>query len=159
MQHKFDDISNTTPAPDHHDGDNDSTSPARVRNDHPSVEEAEAEEVKGLGHRFLILHGPWLRQKELIFQVELDEDYDENKRFKDINTLVQGQLHGIRGLLLQKYLGDAFTKKWLSKSVSTVHFLYECTNCSISLLREWIHNTAMHLRKLAAVIFGVRLLI
>ena len=76
---KFDDISNTTPAPDRHDGDNDSTSPARKRrhtqednldpDDHPSVEEAEAEEVKGLGHCFLILHGPWLRWKELIFQV------------------------------------------------------------------------------------------
>ena len=111
-----------------------------VLDDHPSVEEAEAEEVKGLGHHFLILHGPWLRRKELIFQVKLDEDYDENERFKDINTLVQGQLHEIRGLLPQKYLGDAFTKKWLSKSVSTVHFLYECTNYSISLLREWIHN-------------------
>ena len=129
----------------HHDGDNDSTSPARKRHcmqednldpdDHPSDEEAEAEEVKGLGHCFLILHGPWLRRKELIFQVQLDEDYDENERFKDINTLVQGQSHEIRGLLLQKYLGDAFTKKWLLKSVSTVHFLYEFTNCSISLLR------------------------
>ena len=35
--------------------------------DHPSVEEAEAEEVKGLGCHFLILHGPWLRWEELIF--------------------------------------------------------------------------------------------
>jgi hypothetical protein len=149
LQHKFDNISNTAPdgntATDGDNEDNDSTSPARKRHqrednldpdDRPSVEEAEAEEVKGLGRQFLILHGPWLRRKELIFQVELDEDYDENKRFKDTNTLVQGQLHEIRGLLLEKYLGDAFTKKWLSKSVSNVHFLYECTNCSISLLRE-----------------------
>jgi hypothetical protein len=99
--------------------------------DQLSVEEAEADEVKRLGRRFLILNGPWLRRKELIFQVEIDEDYDENERFKDINTLVQGQLREIRALLPEKYLGDAFTKKWLSKSVSNVHFLYECANCQL----------------------------
>jgi hypothetical protein len=126
LQRKFEDISNRD-TPNGDNDDNDSTLPARKRrrrqdddldSDQPSVEEAEAEEVKGLGRRFLILHGPWLRQKELIFQVELDENYDEKERFKDINTLVQGQLHEIRGLLPEKYLGDAFTKKWLSKSVS-----------------------------------------
>jgi hypothetical protein len=125
LQRKFDDISNTVPDGD--DDDDDSTSPAKKRrrrqedgldSDQPSVEEAEAEEVKGLGRRFLILHGPWLRRKELIFQIELDENYVEEERFKDINTLIQGQLHEIRGLLPEKYLGDAFTKKWLSKSVS-----------------------------------------
>lgn len=123
LQRKFEDISNRDTPND----EDDSTLPARKRrrrqdddldSDQPSVEEAEAEEVKGLGRRFLILHGPWLRQKELIFQVELDENYDEKERFKDIKTLVQGQLHEIRGLLPEKYLGDAFTKKWLSKSVS-----------------------------------------
>jgi hypothetical protein len=125
LQRKFDDISNTVPDGD--DDDDDSTSPAKKRrrrqedgldSDQPSVEEAEAEEVKGLDRRFLILHGPWLRRKELIFQIELDENYVEEERFKDINTLIQGQLHEIRGLLPEKYLGDAFTKKWLSKSVS-----------------------------------------
>ena len=127
MQRKFEDISNTTPDGDRDNDDDDSTPPARKRrrrqeddldSDQPSVEEAEAEEVKGLGRRFLILHGPWLRRKDQIFQVELDEDYDEKERFKDINTLVQGQLLEIRSLLPEKYLGDAFTKKWLSKSVS-----------------------------------------
>jgi hypothetical protein len=127
LQRKFDDISNLNTAPDGDDDDDDSASPTRKRrrrqeddldNDQSSVEEAEAEEVKGLGRRFLILHGPWLRRKELIFQVELDEDYDENERFKDVNSLVQGQLREIRGLLPEKYHGDAFTKKWLSKSVS-----------------------------------------
>jgi hypothetical protein len=93
-----------------------------------------------------MLRGPWLRQKEFIFQAELDEDYDKNERFNDANTMVQGQLHELRGLLPEKYLGDAFTKKWLSKSVSNVYFLYECTNCSFSSLREWTHNvrTLLH---------------
>lgn len=148
LQCKFDDISNTP-----QDGDDDSTSPSkrqrRMRedpDDQPSVEEAEADEVKRLGRRFVILHGPWLRRKELIFQIELEEDYDEEERFKDTNTMLQGQLYEIRGLLPEKYLGDAFTKKWLSKSVSNVCFLYECTNCSISSLREWTHNVPTLLR-------------
>jgi hypothetical protein len=132
LQRKFDDISNT---PQAEDGGGNSTSHANKRrrtqdnvdsDDQPSVEEGEADEVKRLGRRFVILYGPWLRRKELIFQVELDEDYDERERFKDINTMVQGQLREIRGLLPGKYLGDAFTKKWLSKSVSNVCFLYEC---------------------------------
>ena len=149
LQRKFDDISNT---PQNASGDGDSTSPTRKRrrtldpDDHPSVEEAEADEVKSLGRRFVILHGPWLRRKELIFQAELDEDYNEKERFKDTNTMVQGQLREIRGLLPEKYLVDAFTKKWLSKSVSNICFQYECTNYSISSLREWTHNDPTLLR-------------
>ena len=154
LQRKFDDISNTPQG-----GGDDSTSPAKKRrrtqasseenldpDDQPSIEEAEADEVKRLGRRFVILHGLWLRQKEVIFQVDLDEGYEEIERFKDTNTMVQGQLREIRGLLPEKYHGDAFTKKWLSKSVSNVHFLYECTNNSISSSREWTHNdpTLLH---------------
>ncbi len=131
LQRKFDDISNSP-----QDGDSDSTTPAKKRrrtqarsgdnpdpDAQPDVEEAEADEVKRLGRRFVILHGPWLRRKELLFQVQLEEDYDEKERFKDTNTMVQGQLHEIRGLLPEKYHGDAFTKKWLSKSVSKFTFL------------------------------------
>ena len=131
LQRKFDDISNN--------GDDDSTPSATKRrrtlgdsldhDDQLSLEEAEIDEVKRLGRRFVILHGPWLRRKEHIFQVELDENYDEAERFRDTNTIVQGQLREIRGLLPEKHLGDAFTKKWLSKSVSNICFLYECTNC------------------------------
>jgi hypothetical protein len=131
LQRKFDDISNTP-----QDGDDDSpaTSPAKKRrrtqednldDDQPSVEDADLDEVKRLGRQFVILHGPWLRRKEHIFQVELDEEYDEKDRFKDTNTLVQSQLCEIRRLLPDKYLGDAFTKRWLPKSVSNVYFLCE----------------------------------
>jgi len=125
LQRKFDDISNTA-----QDGDNHSPSPLRKRRrtqagsedgsdpDEPCVAEAETDEVKRLGRRFVILHGPWLRRRELIFEVAVEEDYDEQDRFQDTNTLVQGQLHEIRGLLPEKYHGDSFTKKWLSRSVS-----------------------------------------
>ena len=68
----------------------------------------------------MILHGPWLKRKELIFEVEVDEDYNEKDRFMDNNTMVQGQLHEVRDLLPQKYHGDSFTKRWISKSVSIV---------------------------------------
>jgi hypothetical protein len=148
LQRKFDDISNTP-----QDGDDSTPAAAKKRrrtqdNDQPKVDEAEVDDVKSLGRRFVILHGPWLRRKELIFQVELvdDEDYDEKERFKDTNTMVQGQLREIRGLLPEKYLENAFTKKWLSKSVSNVRFLYKCTNCSNSSSREWTHNvpTLLH---------------
>ena len=88
--------------------------------DEPRIEEAETEEVKRLGRRFVILHGPWLKRKEHIFEVEVDEDYDEKDRFTDNDTMAQGQLREVRGLLPQKYLGDSFTKRWLSKSVSIV---------------------------------------
>jgi hypothetical protein len=121
LQRKFDDISNSP------DGDDDnSTPPPKKRGrrsgdpDEPNVEEAETEEVKRLGRRFVILHGPWLKRREHIFEVEFDEDYDEKDRFKDNDTMAQGQLHEIRGLLPEKYHGDAFTKRWLSKSVSNV---------------------------------------
>ena len=149
LQRKFNDISN---APED-DSDNATvTSPARkrCRTDNPDdddLEEAEKDEVKHLARHFVIMHGPWLKQK-LIFQVELvdDEDYDEKERFKDTNTMVQGQLREIRGLLPEKYLEDSFMAKWLSKSVSNVCFLYKCTNCSISSSREWTHNapTLLH---------------
>ena len=130
MQCKFDDVSNFENGNEDHDSgpppkkrgrrSGDTTGP-----DDPSVEEAETEEVKRLGRRFVILHGPWLKRKEHIFEVELDEDYDEKDRFKDNNTFVQGQLHEIRGLLPEKYHGDSFTKRWLSKSVSNV-WIYLC---------------------------------
>ena len=152
LQRKFDNISNSP------QDDDDSTSPAKKRrrtqarsedpDGEPSVEEAETDEVKRLGRRFVILCGPWLRRKELVFQVELDEGYDEKDQFKDTNTMVQGQLREIRDLLPEKYHGDAFTKKWLSKSVSNVHFLYEYygADCSISSLMEWTRNdpTLLH---------------
>ena len=38
----------------------------------------------------MILHGPWLKRKEHIFEVELNEDYDEKDQFKDNNAFVQG---------------------------------------------------------------------
>jgi hypothetical protein len=153
LQRKFDDISNSP-----RDGGDDSTSPPKKRRrtragsedspdpDEPSVEEAETDEVKGLGRRFVILHGPWLRQRELVFQVEFDGDYDEKERFKGANTMLQGQLHEIRGLLPEKYHGDAFTKKWLSKAVSNVCTLNYDANYSISSLKEWTRNdpTLLH---------------
>ena len=43
--------------------------------DNDDLEEAEKDEVKRLGRRFVILHGPWLKLK-LIFQVELVDDED-----------------------------------------------------------------------------------
>ncbi len=125
LQRKFDDISN---APQ--DADDNLTSPPKKRQrtgaipedspdpDEPSVKEAETDEVKRLGRRFVILHGLWLREREHIFQVEFNEDYDEKQRFKDTNTMVQGQLREIKGLLPEKYHGDAFMKTWLSRSVS-----------------------------------------
>jgi hypothetical protein len=127
LQRKFDDISNSA-----QDGNDDSTPSPKKRGrrsgdtadpDEPSVEEAETEEVKCLGRRFVILHGPWLKRKEHVFEAELDEGYDEKERFKDNNTRVQGQLREIRGLLPEKYHGDALTKRWLSKSVSTMDLL------------------------------------
>jgi hypothetical protein len=142
LQRKFDDISAAS-----QDGDDLSPQAVKKRrrtepDDQPSVEEAQMDEVKSLGRRFVILYGPWLRRKELIFQVELvdNEDYNEKERFKDANVMVQGQLREIKSLLPEKYLGDAFTKKWLSKSVSNVCFPYKCTNCSISSSRGWTHN-------------------
>ncbi|KDR73367.1 hypothetical protein GALMADRAFT_72893, partial [Galerina marginata CBS 339.88] len=152
LRRKFEDVSNAS-----QDGDNDTSPPQRKRrrtragsedcsdSDEASVQEAETDEVKRLGRRFVILHGPWLRRKELIFEVELDEDYDEGDRFKDSNTMVQGQLHEIRGLLPDKYHGDAFTKKWLSKSFTE----------GMDSQRS---NTATRLRKLAAAIFSVNAL-
>lgn len=137
LQRKFDDISNSP-----RDGGNDTMSPPKKRrrtqgesedsldSDEASVEEAETDEIKRLGRRFVILHGPWLRQRELIFQVEFDEDYDEKERFKSATTMVQGQLHEVRGLLPEKYHGDAFAKKWLSKAVSN-----EITCMNILLIR------------------------
>jgi len=97
--------------------------------DEPSVAEAEVDEVKCLGRQFLIMHGPWLTRRELIFEVALDGDYDKQDQFKDTNTMVQGQLHKIRGLLPEKYHGDAFTKKWFSRSVSNGWvYLFKCTD-------------------------------
>jgi hypothetical protein len=128
LQCKFDDIGNSA-----QDSDDDSTQPPkkwRCRSgntadpDEPSVVEAETEKAKCLGQWFMILHGPWLKQREHVFEVELDEGYDKKKWFKDNNTMVQGQLHEIRGLLSEKYHGDAFTKRWLSKSVSNYGFTY-----------------------------------
>ena len=146
LQCKFDDISDLP-----RDGDDDSTPPPKKRGctqarsgntsdpDEPSVEEAETDEVKRLGRRFVILYGPWLRWREHLFEVELDEDYDEKDWFKDTNTMVQGQLHEIRGLLPEKYHRDAFTKRWLSKSVSNV-FTY--VNVLIAHLVHWWYGLA-----------------
>jgi hypothetical protein len=92
LQRKFDDISNSPQDGD----DNDSTPHPKKRGrrsgntadpDEPGVEEAETDEIKRLGRRFMILHGPWLKRKEHAFEVELDEDYDKNDRFKDDNTI------------------------------------------------------------------------
>jgi hypothetical protein len=154
-QRRFDEI-RVSSIPQDHGDDSTVTAPPRKRrrtdnldpdrDDQPSVDEEEADEIKRLGRCYVLLRGPWLRRKELIFKDELDEDYDENERFNDANTIAQGQLHEIRDLLPEKYLGDAFTKKWLSKSVSNICFLYECTNCSFSSSREWTHNdrTLLH---------------
>lgn len=73
----------------------------------------------------MILYGPWLKQREHIFEVDFDEDYDKKDRFMDNATMAQGQLHEIRHLLPEKYHRDTFTKRWLSKSVSPSSTTFE----------------------------------
>ena len=123
LQRKFDDISNSA-----QDVDVDSSPPPKKRgrrsrdatDPDASEEDAETEEIKRLGRRFVILYGPWLKRREHVFEIELDEDYHKKERFKDNNTMIQGQLREIRGLLPEKYHGDSFTKRWLSKAVRNV---------------------------------------
>jgi hypothetical protein len=98
--------------------DNDGRHTKRHRSVAPDDEGQEAEEsVRQAGHYFFLVCGPWLRRGEKIFQTMFDDNYTEKTRFENGGNKIQGQLRDIQNILPEKFRGNLFTSKWLSKTV------------------------------------------
>lgn len=76
----------------------------------------EAKEVASLGRRFLLTKGLWIKNESI--GAELDEDYNEKKRFD--GAQVQGQLRDILDILPDHYKGDVRKEKWFKRAVSNL---------------------------------------
>ena len=75
------------------------------------------------GHKFFLIHGPWIRSGDDLFDTDIDEHYDAAERFENDKKKVQGQIHEILDLLQEKFEQDALRQRWLRRQVRSVHVL------------------------------------
>ncbi|KAK7013413.1 hypothetical protein R3P38DRAFT_3575753 [Favolaschia claudopus] len=131
--------------------------PKRARSDHSSDSDSEPDKspppadsddetkIKNAGQHIVLTTGLWVHGMHGIFDVEIDDAYDEGKRFENTANKIQGQIRDIEGLLPAAYrseekrnLGNA----WVARTF-------------IGGLRAQLGNTSTRVRKAAgAAIFN-----
>lgn len=121
--------------------------PKRRRTRHESLPEHSDEETDGnnptasderfvyqAGHKFFLLHAPWIHSGDDIFDIDIDEGYDAVERFENDKSKSQGQLKEIFDLLQEKFQ-HALRQRWLRRQVSSIHILQLHTH--LCLVYEW----------------------
>lgn len=129
LSRKFADI-----ADDHNNDSNHQTKRRRTRTRHESPPANSDEETSGsnrtvanerfvyqAGHKFFLLHSPWVYSGEDIFDTDVDEHYDPTERFENDKNKMQGQLKEILGVLQEKFQQEALSQRWLQRQVSSVY--------------------------------------
>ncbi|KAJ7119999.1 hypothetical protein C8R46DRAFT_1019898 [Mycena filopes] len=99
----------------HAHSDNDSGSDSSDEGEGATIDDETA--IKHAGRRYVLCFNLWVRGNAHIFDVALDSEYDEKKRFENDATKRQGQLHDIEQVLPEEYRGKkrGSTKTWLGR--------------------------------------------
>jgi hypothetical protein len=87
------------------------------------------------GHKFFLLHAPWIRSGDDLFDNDIDEHYNAVERFENDENKVQGQLKEILTLLQEKFQQQALRQRWLRRQVSFINILQPHTH--LRLVYKW----------------------
>jgi len=69
------------------------------------------------GHKFFLIHGPWVHLGEKLLETDVDEAYNTSERFETDESKAQGQLQEILALLQGKFEPQVLQQRWLRRSV------------------------------------------
>ena len=79
--------------------------------------------VYQVGHKFFLLHAPWIHAGDDLFDTEVDEHYDPTERFENDRNKLQGQLKEILDLLQVRFQQQALRQRWLRRQVRSIHII------------------------------------
>ena len=96
-------------------------------NDTKTVNRADEHFVFQAGHKFFLLHAPWIHSGEGLFEISIDQDYNPSERFENDENKSQGQLKEIFDLLQVKFQPQAQNQRWLRRQVSCIYIPQPCT--------------------------------
>lgn len=74
------------------------------------------------GHKFFLIHGPWIHLGEDLFETKFDEAYNAAERFENDENKAQGQLQEVWSLLSGKFERVALQQKWVHRAVRYFFF-------------------------------------
>lgn len=113
------------------------------------------------GHKFFLVHGPWIHLGEDLFETEFDETYNAAERFENDESKAQGQLQEVWRLLCGKFEREALQQKCVHRAVRYffIHWLLtqplKHTMQFMKGLKTERYNTASRVRNHCAAIFNV----
>ena len=76
------------------------------------------------GHKFFLVHGPWIHLGEDLFETEFDETYNAAERFENDESKAQGQLQKVWRLLCGKFEREALQQKCVHRAVRYFFILW-----------------------------------
>ena len=77
--------------------------------------------VHQAGHKFFLLHAPWIYSGDDIFDHEMDERYNPAERFENDWGKLQGELAEIYDLLGTRFQQETLHQRWFQRQVSFVY--------------------------------------
>lgn len=112
------------------------------------------------GHKFFLVHGPWVHLGEDLFETEFDEAYNAAERFENDESKAQGQLQEVWHLLCGKFEQVVLQQKWVHRAVRYffIHWLSTQPLKHVQFLKGLKterYNTASRIRNHCAAIFNV----
>ena len=112
------------------------------------------------GHKFFLVHGPWIHLGADLFETEFDEDYNAAERFENDESKAQGQLQEVWRLLCGKFERGVLQQKWVYRAVC-FFFIHRLPIQPLKHmqfmkgLKTERYNTASRIRNHCAAIFNV----
>ena len=92
-------------------------SPSASSEDEGEGSRADDTYVYHAGHKFFLIHGPWIRLADDLFGTKFDEAYNAVERFENDENKAQGQLQEVWSLLCGKFERVALQQKWVHRAV------------------------------------------
>ncbi|KAF8149986.1 hypothetical protein B0H34DRAFT_757228 [Crassisporium funariophilum] len=83
--------------------------------DTPSTNRSDEHFVYQAGHKFFLVHAPWIHSADDIFDAEVDDHYDPAERFENDENKLQGQLKEVFDLLHMRFQQQALRQRWLRR--------------------------------------------
>lgn len=110
-----------------------------INSDHMMTHTASADErfVYQAGHKFFLLHAPWIHFGDDIFDVEVDEQYHPAERFENDKNKLQGERKAIQNLLQVRFPSQALRQRWIQRQVRFMHILQLPITTHTLLVHVW----------------------
>jgi hypothetical protein len=124
-------LGNITNDNDNHSSDSQSKH-QRTHTKSPSPESDEPKDMETIncadehfvfqaGHKFFLVHAPWICSGDDLFETSINEQYVMAERFENDNNKLQGQLKEILDLFKVKFQLQALCQRWLRREISYIH--------------------------------------